>query len=803
MYHQSWKKTICIPTQMYIWGAMIWIVCAIPSTVQGDTRSELNQLNTQLQRQTTRIGILGQSLRRINPSGRVSLSKRLSDGQVNFLLKDYLRASILLLDAAENPRYKGRSKWYDAVYILAESLYRNRNYQGAIKYYRVLTQRGQKHSQKALVRLMEISAKTQKSSWLNQYFQKGKELPSGALRNKIYYLRAKGLYQMGKNTEARTLFQRISSTTEYGSRALYFLAVIALQNGGKANVKEAIKHLSSALSSTPKDKRNLGLREIILISQGRLHMEQKQYTKALRFFQQISRRSKVFDQALYEICWAYVRRGDTYKKKNLKRREYNRALRTLDLLLAFLPQSPFYPKAQLLKGNLQLQLAPFQKGKTRERLFGQSMRSYQKIAARYGRVYKEMEQIANRPRPIELFERLVAQQLDQFSVAKILPQDAIRWMSDEELMGRTLRILKDLRSMQSQLKSAKQIIERLESVLRVRGLHSLSPTLRDAKLRCSNSKAKLIEISEKLVRLKERIVRSKLNASEEKEYQELRKKLKVLRYLFLQTPRTSKALRNRSSAVKYRIRQMNGRLHKISILLAYSKKALRSIRRWLETNEDARQLTPSQRSNLETDANQLARMVSTLQREKAQLQNTLSLAQIRLGYASAAPQEKRTQNRYQRLLERESQFYNRIKSRLSSSEQAEISNIQDASRRVRSQQVIVKGYFSRLSTLSTQFATRVRSQLTAEKLKINQYEQQIGQLRSGSKTLASQIAYNTFQSVRKKFRKLVLQAEVGVIDVAWKEKQTIQAQKIRLNNERNSELRVLDSEFRDLVQEVK
>jgi hypothetical protein len=57
--------------------------------------------------------------------------------------------------------------------------------------------------------------------------------------------------------------------------------------------------------------------------------------------------------------------------------------------------------------------------------------------------------------------------------------------------------------------------------------------------------------------------------------------------------------------------------------------------------------------------------------------------------------------------------------------------------------------------------------------------------------------------VRKKFRSLVLQAEVGVIDVAWREKQTIQNEKTQLSKERNSELRVLDSEFRDLVQEVK
>jgi hypothetical protein len=98
---------------------------------------------------------------------------------------------------------------------------------------------------------------------------------------------------------------------------------------------------------------------------------------------------------------------------------------------------------------------------------------------------------------------------------------------------------------------------------------------------------------------------------------------------------------------------------------------------------------------------------------------------------------------------------------------------------------------------------RVQKLIGSEKLKLTQYEQQIFQLKGESKRLASRIAFNTFLTVRKKFRSLVLQAEVGVIDVAWREKQTIQNEKTQLSKERNSELRVLDSEFRDLVQEVK
>jgi hypothetical protein len=805
MVHQTTFQEARRGYSKWLLGLLTLAWLLLPGWANADIRGDLTKLQSDLNRQSSSIDFLGQSLRKLNPAGKVSLSRRLADGQINFLLRDYLRASILLLDAVENPRNKGRAQWYEAVYLLAESLNKSRNIQGAVKYYRVLVNRGKQHAQKALVRLMEIAAKTQKSSWLDQYFQQGQRLPAGRLRSKIFYLRGKGLYKLGRLSEAQTMFQRIASTTSYGPRAKYFLAVLMLQNNPqKPPVDGAIQLLSQALSGTPNNKDNAKLRDIILLSLGRLHLQKKKVKEALSYFRRIPRTSFVFDQALYEICWAYVERGNAAKKKIDKQTEYNRALNSLNLLLAFLPQSPFYPKAQLLKGNLQLQLAPFKKGKKQERLFQSAMESYQKLAVRYRRVYQEMQNVTkNRPRPLSLFEQLVSQQLDQFDVSKILPQDAIRWMSDEELMSRTLLMLKDLKEMQIQLKSARQIISRLESVLRVRSRYALSPSLREARLQTSSAKAKLTEAENKLVRMQEQLSLRHLSASERREYQNLRKQIKALRYLFLQTPKTGKELIKRSATVNNRINKLASRLHNITILLAYSNKALRSVRRWLETNQDARSLSPQQRNSLEADANQFSRMISTLSREKARLENQLSLARIQLGYASPAPQEQRIQQRYLAALQRERNFYNRIKSKMSTSDQNLLTEIQGTSRRVVKLQGKVRDYFGILERLTNSFAMRVQKLIGSEKLKLTQYEQQIFQLKGESKRLASRIAFNTFLTVRKKFRSLVLQAEVGVIDVAWREKQTIQNEKTQLSKERNSELRVLDSEFRDLVQEVK
>lgn len=760
------------------------------------TREEIRKLDLQFQ-------FLAQTYRQFRVVGKVGLNKRLSDGQINFLLKDYLRASIILLDAVEHPQYRGRDAWIEAVYYLAESLYYNRNFAGATKYYQTLVQYRRKYSDQALVRLMEIAAKTKKYNWLNQFFQQAQQLPEGALRDKIYYLWAKSVYDQGQLSQAQQLFNQLSSNGAYHARAQYFLGVISLQTLPQSqSIPDALRRFQLALQKLP-NKQEQKLRDVIFLSLGRLYLEQGQNNKALDAYRQIDRRSHVFDQALYEICWCYIRRGQTYKTKYLKQREFQRALQALEILLAFLPESPFYPNAQILQGHLQLQLAPFQ-DKNQEKMFSQAMASYQALATRYRGVYQEMDQLVqSRSNPQAFFAELISRQLDQFQVSSVIPKDAVRWMSNEELMGQTLVMLRDLREMKEMLESNKQIIQRLESALALGEQIDLSPSLKQARLQGTTLRNDIVQIQTRLNSMMLALVSSKMSPEERTNYQRMQRRLRDLSLLYLQTPKTSTELLGRSKAVLKRIEQLQARLHNLTIQLDYANRYLNTVRKWLVENPDAQQLNTSQRNELRTDANELELQIRNLREEHAKLNNELELANIELGYAAANQQEQAIQNEYQRLLLQEKQLLEQLKTRLSLDEQQQLSEIQGYQERLQTARRQLRRFFSRLQQESFRFRVDVQNKLTQEKNKQEQYRSQISALEQDSKGLASQIAYNSFVSVRKKFYDLVLRAEVGVIDVAWQEKQTIQTERLRLTNEKNRELKVLDSEFRDILEEVK
>src|SRR5690349_25054052 len=62
------------------------------------------------------------------------VEERLTDGELFFRLQDYVRASVILSDIVDN--YQGHPSYPDALFLLAESLFKAGDYFGARTRYR-------------------------------------------------------------------------------------------------------------------------------------------------------------------------------------------------------------------------------------------------------------------------------------------------------------------------------------------------------------------------------------------------------------------------------------------------------------------------------------------------------------------------------------------------------------------------------------------------------------------------------------------------------------------------------------------
>jgi hypothetical protein len=120
--------------------------------------ADLDKAEKTLQRAETEIATLqGRYIGSPKPPSQEEVQKKIKDGQIYFLLKDYVRSSILLFDIVEDPRNKTHPAYADAVYYLAESLYRNGNVRGARSFYQELALSENAYRPDALLRLLELA----------------------------------------------------------------------------------------------------------------------------------------------------------------------------------------------------------------------------------------------------------------------------------------------------------------------------------------------------------------------------------------------------------------------------------------------------------------------------------------------------------------------------------------------------------------------------------------------------------------------------------------------------------------------
>ena len=122
---------------------------------------------------------------------------------------------------------------------------------------------------------------------------------------------------------------------------------------------------------------------------------------AIEAYQAVPRTSPLFDTALYEIAWVYIRMGDS-----------TRAERALEVLSVAVPDSTHIPDGKLLRGNLLL----------RDGRFDDSTQVFEEVSGQFGPVREELDHmLAQHEDATAYFRQLVRDNLDVFDVSAFLP----------------------------------------------------------------------------------------------------------------------------------------------------------------------------------------------------------------------------------------------------------------------------------------------------------------------------------------------------------------------------------------------
>lgn len=740
-----------------------------------DLRSELTDIEGQL------AGLRREPLRRDRQRSATYVEERLTDGELYYRLQDYSTAVIVFTDIVEN--YGTHRAAPDARFLLGESLFQAGDNLGARARFREIIDRADQpgygpYIQRALGRLIEIAIRIRDFEGVDQYFQRLSQLPPTEVEAVTAYFRAKYLYNravpvdemLGEGNqeqatidfemieEARVAFEAVPDGSPYWPQARYFIGVIHTLRSELPQAIEAFRRVLRGEASSTEHREVVEMTQLAL---GRLYYETNQLDQAVEAYQAVPRTSSHFDSALYEVAWVYIRMGDA-----------TRAERALEVLSVAVPDSHFIPDGKILRGNLLL----------RNGRFDDAEQVFDEVREEFGPVYRELDEVrASHENLGEYFRTLVRDNMEDFDIDHFLPESARRYVDLEGDFDRATRVLSDLSLTRRLVRETSDLLERLRGRVEAPNAVGAFPVLRSQRERTTLMRNRLSRVRRGLASIDER-----RSGNATGELAEIRERRRRIERDLGRMPTDEDDFAVRDDRLLSRYRGLQRELSNMEVELVGMEARIVATRRFL-------QQTAEEHSNPEAVLAELAnqeRGVDNFREQIEELRRLVDIARSQVGVGDTRYQrDEELRDEYRRLVDREREL---------GGGNSETEPLHRQANAIESE---LDAQDAAIDTAVNERLVEVRQILQEEGDNLVTYRATLAELEGETEEVVGAVTRETFGVVRDRFYDLVLRADVGRIDISWQRREEHRMRVDMLTRERQRELRALDDEFRDIMDE--
>ncbi|MFL5345633.1 MAG: tetratricopeptide repeat protein [Hyalangium sp.] len=759
---------------------------AEPVKFTGDANHQLEQVDKQLQSADENIRFVEtQFTLRAEPSDEEAKNRRFSDGEIQYLLGDWTAASVLFYDLVSDPKFHANPRYPDALFYLSDSLLQQQNYIGARLYLRELLSRPPTDRYKdVLSRYLSVASRLNQFDGIDEYIDQARKASGGQLPPELAYVWAKWLFKRTdlKSEEriarARAAFEPLTHDNIRMIRlqSAYHLGVLSVQAGDYKDAIQRFKELAALPANEPEELR---IRELANLSLGRLLYETGNLDEALDRYQEISRSSESYTDSLYEISWAYVKKGDFELAKN-----------AIDLLLLVDPESSLAPDAQLLQGHLLLKLQQYE----------EATQSYQGVIDTYGPVRDKLDELFTRNQdPVAYFDNLLSRNEKTLDLTTVLPPVALRYAKTQEEVSTAVNLIGDLDSGRKGVGEAQELATRILQALDERGLETF-PELQEGYTRADAVESGLTRVEQVLVALESSAVLEHLTSEERAKLEAVRKERESLSQRFALLPTTQREVEERRERMQARVDELDREAFRLGYELQSLRAVATAVRKWVDDTHAERNTPPEEEVQF---LGQLQAESDTLEELQAELGRTRTrLADERNAVATAVAGEEQIRHQFFEVLQREHLLVASFAGRLPEDVGRLMERIQAVRERTEGLRTRVT---TAKSTLRAQLERRgrvIRDKVQAEQLLLGQYDTEVAAVAGNARNLVGRIAYDSFRRVRQQFYDLVLKGDVGLVDVAFTRKQDKTSEIQKLSAQKDQELRALEKDFKEVLKDA-
>jgi tetratricopeptide (TPR) repeat protein len=725
-----------------------------------------------------RVHVMAMEFREAPAPTPDAADRRVLDAQVLYTLKNYEEAATILLDVVE--KYPGTRAHDDAIFLLGESLFQAKDYYTARGYLQeaVAKNSGSKPEQQALQRLIEISLRTGDYDNVDQYLTRLQNLPLAAMEPTVPYVRGKYFYFRGRFDDAQTVFASIPQNNPYFFQARYFLATIQIRRGDLAGATQNFEALTKLQAP---DEASRDIQDLSRLAVARILYERSQFDKAIEAYLSVPRQSKYWSDALREQAWTYI-----------KAKDWQRAYRSINLLLLADPDTTDGPDLRLLEGNLQLRLNNFYLASD----------AFSKVRDEFEPVHRQLQQVIVRSQTDPgYFDSLVGKSLDKFDISAYVPATAAKWVKSEPDVARMMTLASDVGEIQRDLADSQKLLDRIQRAMNGSGKVGMFPDLAARRTKSVEAMNEVIGARQKFVGRIRSLIDPTLSPEERHTLDQLAIERDGFERQLSNLPTTDEGVQTHEREMKARFAEIDSQASELNVEIQSLDAQLVAIENYYRVSRAEQKIRPE---DIQGPVRDMRGVVDELRTSHEKLREAISDAKRAASAAGGIGDSERVlAKKLADTLRRETDLEKQASARLGGNDRAQVDRMNQVLSRCDAIEEQLVTFDHRVDAQVEVRLETVNRYLNAEKEELAKAGEKLGSVMDQSKTLGGGLAQAMFTKVADKFYDLVVRSDVGIIDVSWGLKDQKTQAVNRLTNLKNLELKAVDEDYRKVLEEDK
>ena len=759
-------------------GALLAALLPIGFSASRTMAGEIEEANGRLVDLEERVRVLStgfQDTPMVDPS---IADRRVLDAELLFNLKNYREAATLLLDVVD--KYPNSRGYDDALFLLGESLFLDKDLNSARHYFRQFIQKrtGSAQEQNALGRLIDIALRTGDMDEVDDYLARLQNVPLASLQPSVPYVRGKCAYFRDRLDEALAVFESMPASNPYYLRARYFVATIRVKKGDLA---AGLIAFDTVVRTQPKSDEDKEVQDLARLAMGRLCYERGEFEQAREAYSSIARKSKYFEEAMNELAWTAI-----------KAKDYKGAFRALDLMLLQSPDSPQAPELRLLMGNLHVRMANFALAND---VFLQAHDQFEPIHLQLKETQKRAAADAH------YFENLIGKGMEKFDMSVFVPPKAVKWVKAEADVARVLALTEEVGDLQRGINESRDALNRLELAVGGPLQVGIFPDLAQARTSSSEVLNQLVTMREKFVAQMGSLISDKLTPEEKARLDQVSKERAALEAELKDLPQSADKLKDRERQARGALEQLDARASEFNVEIQGMEAELVAIEQYFIRSRSDQKIKPE---DLNQPVDSLRQAMGELREANERVRNEIAEAAREAKVAAATGDSDR--NAIALLIgvmKREREVFQGARVRLSISDQASFDAIANILARADAVQAKLAEVDQRVDAAAQKRVAELKRKLIEEKSELEAAKGKLTAILNESQKLGGGLAYAMLGKIADRFYDLVVQSDVGLVDVAWGLKDERTSAVSKLINQQKLELKSVEDDFHSLLEEDK